>query len=78
MAEVSANRSTFCFPHADERDPDPALRAWMTKNIREAIRRDGLKRWILWPEGSVTSFVGPDLATHHRTAPPKHHGDEHA
>lgn len=78
MAEVSANRSTFCFPHADARDPDPALRAWMTKNIREAIHRDGLKRWILWPEGSVTSFVGSDLATHHRPTPPKHHGDEHA
>jgi hypothetical protein len=78
FAEVNANRSTFHFDNADANDPSPTLRAWMTEGVRNAVRRDGLKRWIIWPDQSVTSFVDPDLTPHLRPATSQDHGDKHA
>ncbi len=78
FAEVNANRSTFHFPDVDADEPSPSLRAWMTEGVRNALRRDGLKRWIIWPDQSVTSFVDRDLTPHLRPAPSQDHGDQHA
>lgn len=69
FAEVNANRSTFHFPDVDADNPSSALRAWMTEGVRNAVRRDGLKRWIIWSNLSVTSFVDRDLTPHLRLAP---------
>ena len=78
FAEVNANRSTFHFDNADADDPSTLLRAWMIQAVRDAVRRDGHRRWIIWSDQSVTSFVDPDLTPHLRPAPPQDHGDKHA
>lgn len=77
FAEVNANRSAFHLPDADPHHPSPALRAWIVEHVRQAIGRDHLKRWIIWPGGAVTSFIPPDLTPHLRPAPSKDHGDKH-
>ena len=69
FAEVTANRSTFHFPDVDADDPSTLLRAWMTQAVRDAVRRDGLKRWIIWSDLSVTSFIDADLTPHLKPAP---------
>jgi hypothetical protein len=78
FAEITVSASTFRYPDADAHDPSPSLRAWMTQSVRAAILRDRLKRWIIWPDASVTSFPGPDFMPHLRPAPSRHHGEEHA
>jgi len=79
FAEITVSRSTFRFPdHRDDHDPSTLLRAWMTQAVRDAVRQDGLKRWIIWSDLSVTSFVDRDLTPHLRPAPSKDHGDKHA
>jgi hypothetical protein len=78
FAEVNVNRSTFNFPDADTNDPSPLLREWMTQSVREAVERDRLKRWIMWPDQSVTSFVDRDLTPHLKPAPSRDNGDQHA
>jgi len=78
FAEVNANRSTFHFPDVDGDDPSPSLRAWMTEGVRNAVRRDGLKRWIIWPDQSVTSFIDADLTPHLKLPPSQDHGKQHA
>jgi hypothetical protein len=72
FAEVNINTSTFRFPDAlDEAGfPTASCRQWITKAVREAILRDALKRWVTWPDLSVTSFPGPDLTPHHRPSQP--------
>ncbi len=69
FADVNANRSTFRFPDVDADDPSPSLRAWMTECVGDAVRRDGLKRWIIWSDLSVTSFIDADLTPHLKPAP---------
>ena len=69
FAKITVNRSTFHFPDVDADDPSPSLRAWMTEGVRNAVRRDGLKRWIIWPDQSVTSFIAADLTPHLKPAP---------
>lgn len=73
FAEVNANRSTFRFPDADTDDLSPPLRAWMTEAVRNAVRRDSLKRWIIWPNLSVTSFIDHDLTPHVKPSPSRFH-----
>lgn len=77
FADVNANRSIFHFDNADTNDPGPSLRAWMIEGVRNAVHQDGLKRWIIWPDLSVTSFVGPNLTPHLRPAKPQYHGPQH-
>lgn len=71
-AEVNVSTSTFSHPNAlDEVGaPTDACRAWITQAVREAILRDALKRWVTWPDLSVTSFAGPDLTPYHRPPQP--------
>ncbi|PTQ58160.1 hypothetical protein C8J45_1291 [Sphingomonas sp. PP-CE-3G-477] len=69
FVEVTVSRSTFHFPDVDADDPSPALRAWMTEGVRNAVRRDGLRRWIIWSDLSVTSFIDADLTPHLKPAP---------
>ena len=70
FAEVNASRSTFRFPdYRDDHDPSPSLRAWMTEGVRNAVRRDGLRRWIIWSDLSVTSFIDANLTPHLKPAP---------
>ena len=69
FAEVHANRSTFHYPDVNADDPSPSLRAWMTEGVRNAVRRDGLRRWIIWSDLSVTSFIDADLTPHLKPAP---------
>lgn len=72
LAEVGVNTSTFHLPNAvdDAGMPTQALREWIIQAIRHAIRQDELRRWITWPDLSVTAFVEPDLTPHHRPAVP--------
>jgi hypothetical protein len=77
FAEVNANRSTFHLPDADAHNPSPSLREWMTQSVRAAVERDHLKRWIIWSDQSVTSFVSPDLTPHWKPAPSGDHGGQH-
>jgi hypothetical protein len=71
-AEVNVSTSTFSHPNAlDEAGfPTASCRQWITKAVREAILRDTLKRWVTWPDLSVTSFPEPDLTPHHRAPQP--------
>lgn len=69
FAEVNANRSIFNYPDVDADDPSTLLRAWMTQAVRDAVRRDNLKRWIIWPDQSVTSFIDADLTPHVKPPP---------
>jgi hypothetical protein len=71
-AEVNVNTSTFRFPDAldDTGMPTPSCQAWIIQAVRSAILRDGLKRWVTWPDLEVTSFTGPDLTPHHRPPQP--------
>jgi len=71
-AEVNIITSTFRHPDAlDEAGfPTASCRQWIAKAVREAILRDALKRWVTWPDLSVTSFPGPNLTPHHRAPQP--------
>ncbi|GAA0677563.1 hypothetical protein [Sphingomonas insulae] len=71
-AEVNINTSNFHHPDAlDEADaPTDACREWIIHAVQAAIQRDGLKRWITWPDLGVTSFPGPNLTPHHRPPQP--------
>jgi hypothetical protein len=72
FAEVNINTSTFRHPDAVDSTgaPTDACRVWITQAVRQAILRDNLKRWVTWPDLSVTSFPGPDLTPHHRPPQP--------
>jgi hypothetical protein len=71
-AEISINTSNFYHPDAlDEADaPTDACREWIIQAVQAAIQRDGLKRWITWPDLGVTSFTGADLTPHHQPPQP--------
>ena len=72
FAEVNVNTSIFRHPDAIDSvgTPARAYRQWIIHAVREAILRDGLKRWVTWPDLSVTSFPEPDLMPHHRLPQP--------
>ena len=70
-AEVRVSHSNFRFPCPFDRNGEviEGCRTWIVEAVRGAIQRDGLRRWVTWPNLAVTSFVGVDLVVHHRKDP---------
>jgi hypothetical protein len=70
-AEVRVSHSNFRFPCPFDENGDltKGCRTWIVEAVRSAIQRDGLKRWITWPDLAVTSFAGVDLVAHDREIP---------
>lgn len=57
-ASIGANRADIRFPQPfDENGLTDACRAFIITAAREALRADGLKRWITWPDRSVTAVT---------------------
>lgn len=71
-AEIGVSASTVRYPDAfdDVGELTPPCRDWITQAVRAAILRDGLKRWVTWPDLAVTSFPGANLTPNHRPPQP--------
>jgi hypothetical protein len=70
-ASIDLNHADIRYPRPLDADgePTPACRDFLVQVVRNAMRNNGLRMWITWPDLSSTSFTGSDLTPHLRLPP---------